>query len=148
MRRSAIAAMLAVLLPALAEAQASAPVQCLLDLQIGRYCVVESLARTAIGSAVVVALILVWRFLRDRMGMREWQEEQARIESRFAALGDLSGRAASDPQGTAQLLRDRLGLGAVDHARQQRSLAFKAGDIETAAAWEKVERALANRFTA
>lgn len=146
MRALASAAAAAILVPALAAAQDAGGGQCLLDLQIGRYCAIESLARTAIGSAVVIALFLIWRLLRDHFGMREWQEEQARSERRLAALGDLTGQAKADPEGTALLLRDRLGIGALEHVRQQRSLAFKAGDIEAAAAWEKVERRMANRF--
>lgn len=147
MRRSTVVALFAAVVPALAVAQAPGGSQCLLDLQVGRYCVVESLARAAIACAAAIAIALIWRFLRDRFGMREWQQEVSRSESRLAALGDLSARAASDPEGTAQLLRDRIGLGAADYVRQQRSQAFKAGDIETAAAWQKVERYIDRRVS-
>ncbi len=147
MRRSAVVALLLAVVPALAVGQAPGGSQCLLDLQVGRYCVVESLARTAIACAAVIALALIWRFLRDQFGMREWQQEVSRSESRLASLGDLTARAVSDPEGTAQLLRDRVGLGASEYVRQQRSQAFKAGDIETAAAWQKVERYIDRRIS-
>lgn len=147
MRRSAIVALSVAIVPALAGAQGRSASQCLLDLQVGRYCVVESLARTAIVCAAAIAIALIWRFLRDRFGMREWQQEVSRGESRLAALGDLSARAAADPEGTAQLLRDRIGIGAAEYVRQQRSQAFKAGDIETAAAWQKVERYIDRRVS-
>lgn len=140
MRKSAAVALLFAVVPALVVAQGADGSQCLLDLQVGRYCVIESLARTAIACAAVIAIALIWRFLRDQFGMREWQEEVSRGESRLASLGDLSAQAIADPEGTAQLLRDRIGFGAADYVRQQRSQAFKAGDIETAAAWQKVER--------
>ena len=143
MRLTLLAA--ALLLPALAHAQAQSPVRCAMDAEIGGRCATDWIIRAFIASAGVVLIGFVWRALSTRAGRREWDEEVRMGEQRGAALGDLGPVAAKDPAEAARILQRNLGSGAADYAKRERHRAFQQGDIVAAGAWQDVERAIARQ---